>query len=298
MKTRCLPCLLLFASLSLAVSHASADTVEVGDTYEKEVLSTGAGPDIYWRLAESSTSEPADNLGNFGSSADGEYGSTTILGIDGPLPNTPDTAAGFTTGVTTTFVRASSFAFPQSSFSTEFWINAPSAGAATGIVSYNSPGGENDMLVFDTNNLTFFLNSSIATGIDISDDTWHHVVITWDSITGDLNVYDNAGDALPDFTMAGFQAGNIPNQFGDLVLGQEQDGTGASGTYTFSGSQALEGSLDEFALYPFVLTPAQVAAHFEAGLNNRFIAPEPSSFVLCGLSLLGVSRRRKRSRGG
>jgi hypothetical protein len=83
-------------------------------------------------------------------------------------------------------------------------------------------------------------------------------VVTWASTGGALRVYKDGALAYSNATPV--QAGASLIGGGSLLLGQEQDTIGGG----FETSQAYLGSLDELAVYPSVLTAAQVSAHRQA----------------------------------
>src|SRR5688572_4414495 len=104
------------------------------DFYEQTVLDDS--PLTYWRLGEASTASPAANLETQGAGSNGTYGSTTTLGVTGPLFNSTNKAAGFTAGTTTSFVHKTAFAFPTGSFSSEIWVKTPTLNTTQGLISY------------------------------------------------------------------------------------------------------------------------------------------------------------------
>ena len=87
----------------------------------------------------------------------------------------------------------------------------------------------------------------------------------------------------------GVQVGaTVTTAFANISASSNVDiGLGHVGTRWFSGL------LDEVAIYDTVLSEARIVAHFDAG-NNPI--PEPSTFVLLTLGLLGLFARGRRRR--
>ncbi len=213
------------------------------------------GPIAYWRLGEGPGSMTAvDEIGN----NDGSY-VDTMLGTAG-VSGDGDTAA--TVGSTNlSRVNVPTLdAMPTDAISVELWVNSTSNLDGTPF-SYAVNAQNNEVLLFNVNNLSFFIKGQNTAGIgDVADGEWHHVVATWQSSDGDTNIYVDGAPALNQV----LQAGQSITPGGHLALGHEQDSVNGS----YDPNQRLVGDLDEVAIYDFVLTPEQVAQHYEAVQGN------------------------------
>lgn len=279
------------------VLELPAGLSSTSDFYEQTIVN--AGPVVYWRLAEPSGSTAA-NLGTHGSGGNATYFGTDIVRTTpSPLFNPgTDTAITFPNPPTVTnYVQWSptaSFPHPSSALSYEFWINAANNQGGRGVASFAAnatpgpgAGHDNELLLLQPDSLLVFLNgSSIGSGVDVASGDWHHVAITWRSSDGLLTVYR---DGVQEF-QTNHQAGAPLNLTGAVVLGQEQDTVGGG----FAASQALIGSLDEFAIYDRVLSPEEVALHFNIGIGAVLpppppLAPEPTTTALLTIALAALA---------
>jgi len=124
---------------------------------------------------------------------------------------------------------------------------------------------------------THATHTAAYSGIDIADDTWHHVAAIFDD--GGTRVFLD-GDPVGS---AGWTAGvGTSNETTPLRLGRYP-----------GGSNYYKGFIDEVALYNRVLTDYEIRARFNDG--PPFV-PEPASFLLlaAGAGLLIVSRWRRK----
>ena len=223
-------------------------------------------PLLYWRLGDPDTSagQTALNSATAGSglgiAADGTY-TGAVASVGGALYDDADPSAKFGTttagGGTGDTVTLNPFAqFPGTDHSVEFWVRT--TGGGDGIVSYARPGADNEMLIFEPNNIAPHINGQrVDSGVDINDGRWHHVVTTWRNSDGQLEVYQ---DGLRQFVTTGIKTGVTLQGGGALVLAQEQDAVGGN----FDNNQKLVGDLDEVALYGRVLSADEIARHYLA----------------------------------
>jgi hypothetical protein len=215
----------------------------------------GDGPLGYWRLGETGSSAAADQTGLH----PGAYVGGTVLGLPGALAADPDTAAGFD-GLSGYASVPYAAALNPSSFSVELWAR-PTGGAHSyrgAMASRSYPRGW-VLYASAANTWQFWVNSGTgmasAGAPAVALGAWTHLVGTFDGTTARLYVDGVlAGSAL--------SAGYEPNGTAALAIGQSQPGDG----FWFPGQ------VDEAAVYPGALTPAQVALHYRAGA-----APAPPS---------------------
>jgi hypothetical protein len=239
-------------------------------------------PAGYWRLDETNGMVARDSVGGH----DGQYFSTD-LGLAGYNPNDPDTAAGFgNQSPTDSYVgniEGIDFGtyLNNATFSAEAWVNGGAQAAGAGVVTYGyGSGGEQFNLdtgsgashafrfsVRDAVNVAHNANGSIT-----PNSTWQHVVGVCDEPNGLLHLYVNGVENATATISGGVQLGTSP-----ISIGSRQ--AGYATTYTLN----FVGSIDEVALYPYALSPAQVLNHYVAGTNpvvTLYIQKSPTNTVL------------------
>lgn len=230
----------------------SPSTVKSG--YAPTILAT-AGLTSYWQLGEASgtTIVDSDTPPN-----NGAYVNAPTLGTAGAIAGDPNTAVTFDGSADYgTASRALS-----GTFSIELWFSSTQGRGTTnqwydgaGLVDASATGTANDFgisLMADGRVGAGIGNpdTSLFSGPGENDGAWHHVVLTRTQATGDFRLY-------VDGALAQSATGNTNalSASANLNFGRIQTGT-----------NYLAGSLDEIALYSVALTPAQVTAHYQAGL--------------------------------
>lgn len=262
-----------FALLAAATLPANAD-------YSSTVLSQG--PVGYWRLNET-TPPPvppilATNAGSVGAAANGTYISAVRGVKPGAILSEPNSgAAGFDGVVDGNRVRIPfQPQWNQSTpFSVEFWAKPGQTGTlecpAASVEFISTPATQRNGWLFyqgntslsDGNGFLFraYNSSGLASltsaGVSLSLDTtkWYHVVGSYDGTN--MNIYVN-GTLGTSTAVTGSLRANT-NSAIPLTFGARADG--AAGFFTYSGL------IDEAAVYPVALSPAQVLAHYQAGTN-------------------------------
>jgi len=245
--------------------------------YAAEVLSDS--PIAYWRFDETSGSIATDSAG----SNDG----TWIGASQGNGSATPGLgkAAGFD--------------------GTSSRINVPALGSATNLSieawfrASNLPAVGNWMVLYDTQffgatalHWQLFTNGASQTvnefALGFSDtnntfafsqDTWYYIVGTYDNTAGTGQLYVNGVLVETLFTGA-------PPHTTNLLVAD-------IGAWVPAGTpfRVFDGLIDEVAIYGSTLSPARIAAHYEAAFAS---VPEPGSLALLGAALagFGLSRRK------
>jgi hypothetical protein len=128
--------------------------------------------------------------------------------------------------------------------------------------------------------------STNLTALSLS--TWYYFVITWDETRGPDENHFSFGQ------VGGVLTNGIRNPSNSSVMGN-------NGTFTIGNSATTNsngyiqgtdpGRIDEFAIYNYELSQTQINDQFAA-----IVIPEPSTLLLCGLSLVSlfvVTRRRR-----
>uniref|UniRef100_A0ABM0LU11 Cell wall protein AWA1-like n=1 Tax=Saccoglossus kowalevskii TaxID=10224 RepID=A0ABM0LU11_SACKO len=110
--------------------------------------------------------------------------------------------------------------------------------------SYNTAGADNEFFLSFPENFRVGIRGATtgATGISVNDGAWHHVCVTWNSVGGIFNIYDNGVLA---FGGSSFRTGLMIRSGGVLILGQEQDTLGGG----FDPGQAFKGDLANFNMW-------------------------------------------------
>src|SRR3989344_5023903 len=145
--------------------------------------------------------------------------------------------------------------FPTTALSVAFWLLTN--GSGDGIISYAPSDPENnEFLLFEQTNLAVYTNNgAVTTGVTgLSDGRWHHVVVTWRSSTGRIEVYKDG--QLNYSQTTGSTAALNNTRRGCLTIGQDNDDY--CGQY--QAGQALIGTVDELLIFDRVINADQVFA--------------------------------------
>jgi hypothetical protein len=220
-----------------------------------------AGPLGYWRLGESDPSQPA--MDSSGNGNDGAYMGGVTLGMPGAIANDDDTAAGFDGATGFVDIPSMGTFDLQNSFSLEAWVintgqNLIGTNLAGRILSNGGFGwgilaGGNftrDAVRFTTfGHLDYDSNLTIVP----EDGSWHYLAVTLD----DTNTAT--------FYLDGVQTDSIPgpapaNNGFDLFIGKNP---------FQNAPEYFNGCIDEPAVYPSVLSPDQIANHYNVGIGGN-----------------------------
>jgi hypothetical protein len=223
-------------------------------------------PSIYYRFGEKAGSVAADSSGN---GHDATYSATGVtLGAAGAIAGDADTAISF--DATNGIVQEKSGAgapVGNTSRSVECWFNttywSSMTIAAWGTRS-STPGafqffgvriGGGNQVVVDVGNGVYPIPQQPPAPGYFADGAWHHLVVMYDGPSLTLSAY-------VDGKLFGSQAISGPlnttlNVQG-LMIGSDPTDPNMTG-------DLFKGSMDEFAIYPTLLTAAQVSTHYSAG---------------------------------
>ncbi len=210
----------------------------------------GAQPDLFWRLADASGTTAADASPSLNS---GTYNGGVTLGQTGVIAG--NTAATFN-GSNGFVASANTFTNPTT-YSEEAWFNTTTnrGGKIIGFGSGNSgTSGSYDRHVYmqDNGQLVFGTwtgqTNTITTPSSYNNGRWHHLVATQSS--DGMKLY-----------VDGALVGTNPQTQAQSYTGYWRVG----GDTTWGSSSAFfAGTIDEAAVYSAVLTPQQVAQHYQA----------------------------------
>ncbi len=253
------------------------------DSYEAAIV--GSGPEAWWRLNEPQNSIALlDSLGRH----DGFYtnflgGELPTMGVPGALLDNPDTAVTFDASGGVGVIPFSPKFYP-SKFCIEIWtkttdlnqlgVPISDADANGGLAWLANAGVWNGYS--PSENAVAPLDDEPEYGAEIAPGIWTHLVIAYDDsviIDGDVYPYRYWVNGAN----AGFVWGGAgPNTSGPLVIGGISPQTDPS----LFVSRLFNGQVDEVALYPRLLTAAEITNHMTArGLE--LIAP---TFTLAPIS--------------
>ena len=219
-------------------------------------------PVAYWRLGEASGTTAADQRGQ----RPGSYVGSPTLGATGAVSRDTDRATMFN-GVNeyVNVPDAGSFTplvGTAGKLSLEAWVKVhalPSAGPGT-IVSKGAagayehslrvhPNGSVEMVLWASNGATY--QAAVTPAGAVSVGQWAHVVATCVNRVA-CHVYVNG--AQLGASTSGWGATGPADGAAPLNIGRRADGT-----------QYLNATIDEVAIYSSALSPARVQAHYTAG---------------------------------
>jgi hypothetical protein len=282
------------------VAIASASSVQA--SYLSAVL--GDNPLVYYRMQEATAPHTATAADSSGNSADGIYlwafggpgSSTSTTGATAELDRGKQFNLAFNVGQnadTGAFVAVPAITGGSlNAFSIEFLIRpvgdtfnssdfralyTTDGGFAAGDVHLNIFLNSSDIQLAVAGNAGPFPQTDLGSSAPV--DSWTHVVATYE-VSGANN------------TVKFYANGNLLNgPSGTTTVGSQ--GANFSTTSMIAAwngnTRFFSGGMDEFAIYDFALSDAQVAAHFAA-------IPEPSSLALLAFGMISMFlfRRNKK----
>ena len=223
--------------------------------YARTIL--GDSPAAYWRLGESDSSTVNDWAGFMGASG----GTGVTGGAAGAVIGDPNTASTFN-GSSTASVSTNASQPAPDTFTTEAWVKTTSTSGGKIIGFGDAPSGSSasyDRHVYMDNagHIWFGVYAGAVQTVNsagaYNDGQWHQVVASLGANGMRLDV-----------------DGKRVAQRTDVTAGQPYSGYWRIGGDNVNGwtnkptSGYLNGVIDEVAVYPAVLTPLQVAAHYVA----------------------------------
>lgn len=158
-------------------------------------------------------------------------------------------------------------------------FNGSAANGGSYIALTNSTGNDPNMLL-ERNNTTGAGNRSAAEATQLG--TERHIVITYDPSDSMWKWYLNGN------LMEGFSSDAGPSSLNDV--------NNWLGRSNFSGDANTDGTYNEFRIFDYSLTDAQIQQNFLDGPNKLTLVPEPSGGILALTALaLGMHRRKRRA---
>ncbi|NEO84076.1 MAG: cyanobactin biosynthesis system PatB/AcyB/McaB family protein [Spirulina sp. SIO3F2] len=143
---------------------------------------------------------------------------------------------------------------PTHALTIEFWIKVGKNGRNNGTpLGISTPNQSNEFIIYGCKNIALYVHAaSQSSSIAFKKDQWQHCAVTWESQTGQTQLYID-GESVFSTTLA---KGAVLDSQGILVLGQEQDSYGGS----FDTSQAFQGQISEVRVWNDVRTPEEIKA--------------------------------------
>jgi len=147
--------------------------------------------------------------------------------------------------------------FPTTEITIEFWVKTSNDDET--IYTYIIPSVQRDEIGWDNqdNGFISFHGGAGQTTLILSDNNFHHIVVTWESSTGNILVYDDG--VLAD-TILAIDQGETLRDNGQLKLAQSQTINGSP-----SGVNAFDGTIDEYRISDTVRS----ADYVETSFNNQ-----------------------------
>ncbi len=260
--------------LSLAALALCAATWTARADYAAEVLAQQ--PLTYWRFSEAAPftwpDNVATNLGTEGATANGAYSDQyAAKGAPGALAGSTDTAAAFS-GTLSKIDVPFDAALNPASFTVECWAKAQggagsyrspvtsresAGGVAAGYMFYANSG--NTWAFWTGNGSGWNTLTTTVTNGPVVLGAWTHLVGTYDASSLTMSFYINGALVLQQTNVTVVPVGTAGSP---RPLRVGAGATEGAGNYWFNGS------VDEVAVYPSVLTAAQVAAHYGTATTN------------------------------
>lgn len=269
-------------SAGTAEASATLTIAEPGAPYPTAVAATK--PMLYFRLNETTpiAQATATNRGSLGSAGTGLYVGAYSLLSPGALVGSSDTAVTLSGG--RAVVAYNEALNPAGSFTVECWAKPANTASGNRILVQSMINGEIPENTADRtgwalrqvgSNLQFlvglefggaFYQFVTAEGA-IQGEVWSHYAATYNSEALSVSLFVNGLEV----TNVVLTEPLIPNKAAPVIVGDR-----GYGGWTF------QGGLDEVAIYPSLLTPAQLLAHYQAGTNAATSATYPNLVINAG----------------
>jgi hypothetical protein len=236
--------------------------VPAAGSYEAKVAATK--PLLWFRYSDTSApvQDVANNSGSLATAGNGLYIAATHP-VTGNLVGSSDTATYFD-GASSRVVVPYNASLNSSVFSAEVWAKPASVAANKCVMScgdFADPRAGWLIYMQTTGwNLRFYNQNGTTVSLDITGGSapvagnLYHLVVTFDGTTATLYVNGVATTGVP--------TGYVPGTAGPFCVGARAD-----------NSFWWNGTADEAAFYPTVLTAGQVATHYA---NGTSLTPSPA----------------------
>ena len=147
---------------------------------------------------------------------------------------------------------------PVTATTVSFWMRSDDTTGSGTPLSYATSSNADEFLITNYNDFAIHRGGSfVTTGITTTDGAWHHIVMTRDSATGEVQVFVNGAWN----ETATSDSGDKTTPFNDIG---RIDDTGGSPEY-------FDGRLDEVRILDIVVTDDWVAAQFLSQTDASFV---------------------------
>jgi hypothetical protein len=234
-----------------------SDPVTVASTRSTayDQIVSADGPQAYWRLGEAAGA--TTSVDSSGQSNNGTFTGVT-LGSPGAIAGNTSMTISSSTG---RMVGEKAYSMPQQ-FTVEAWVKQSGLLRGGRIIGFgnsrtgNSGGGGDRMLYMrTTGSIVFGVNDgaqrTLTSTSGKNDGQWHHVVGTYDN--GAMKLY-----------VDGVLAGSASVGPASLYYGWWRVGYDNTSNWPGGGATQTGMGVDEAAVYPYALSPAQVQRHYAA----------------------------------
>ncbi len=222
------------------------------DDYDVQVLTDGAL--VYWRLGDTSGTIANDETAN---NFDGTYTNAPTLNATSLLAGVTQNGSVTLNGSTQYITRAHSASFNTSTLSVEVWIKTSQSGSYQIIAARDNETTNKSwqLRITNVNVVEFVLWFSglamlFTTTAVVTDGLPHHIVATYDGSYA--TVYIDSYRVLRTSETRTLDSATVALEVGRLLV---------SGAF-------FNGSIDEFALYGYALSSAQVRSHYQKGVGD------------------------------
>ncbi|MFQ3248461.1 MAG: MSHA biogenesis protein MshQ [Glaciecola sp.] len=164
-------------------------------------------------------------------------------------------------------------------FSVAFWLKTSVSKAQQAIFqALGADAGDDELEIHLKNDNIVVVkvrnnSKELTSGIQLTDDNWHHISVT--RIGSDICLFvDGAEQDCDNSSSAGVLSVSNSNS---VIIGQEQDSFGGS----FNSAQALEGELDEFKIFNVKLSDSEIDSIYQNELAGNNYDASTRAVIEC-----------------
>ncbi len=263
--------------------QATADGTGSLSEYAQAVMASGASH--FWRLGDAPGTTAVDTA----AANDAVTGTSLIKSVEGAILGDPDTAYQSTASSSSRMVAQGQVNPGRITFSLEAWFQASGTGGNGPIINFGNQAdpartssARDRVIYMDSAGRIQFgvwvgVARTVRSPLAYNNGQWHHAVATLGADGMRLYVDGTLVGSRTDTTTARNATGYW--RLGDSI----------SVYPNVSSNTAFNGRLDEIAVYPHVLSPETVAAHYQLATTGTAPNLAPTAAFTSAVSNLGVS---------